>query len=303
MKRKMILVLIFINIGLHATSMNKLKSNCNAGHAIDCGTVGTKYYSMNKLDKAYYYQKKACSMKNAHACLVVGLYYGVDEDKIQSDKYFTKSCNLNNTLGCVNLGSSHISADKFKKALAPLKKACYSRPKIKGSEEEILVSTKIIQEACSQVGLLYYKDKKINEASKAMKRTCMLGKKTDFVKLNTTSLTFCDVEKVVSGNSNSKFIEKLINHCDNSDEQACSYLFTMAADHKKVNNYLCKIGNGQCIDYSKRRYSSSDESSESSGNSQRKSNSGGYSSGGGSHWETRRVLGGNGRTTQVKVYD
>jgi len=130
MKRKLLLIMIVISIGLSASEFSQAKNDCSNNIAKACHTLGY-IYAIEKGNeqrgiKAYL---KGASLGYTKSYLAIAYIYSQKGDSETERKYLKKGCNNGSALGCGLLGQKYFEENNYHKAHPLLKKACYSNSK------------------------------------------------------------------------------------------------------------------------------------------------------------------------------
>ena len=142
---KNIILLILIMINLNASNLKKHKINCDNNITTECRELGFLSLEVNKnYDEAEDYFLKACELKDAKSCRLLGYIYRskstTKRDKQKQFYFFKKACQLSNPNACTALGLLYSSKESSIKSS--------KKNMINVNEKDLLQATKSYERAC-----------------------------------------------------------------------------------------------------------------------------------------------------------
>lgn len=115
-----------LNNKQYAEAINYFTSACDAGEAEGCTNLANQYVNFVYLPydaaKANQLYVKACELKSATGCYMLGTSYnvgmfGVKKDSKKAEEFYNQSCQLGSGAGCFQVGAFFDIAKNHKKAI------------------------------------------------------------------------------------------------------------------------------------------------------------------------------------------
>lgn len=102
--KKIVLVMVvamLCSLNLGAGELEDSIKKCDGGDAQACLKVSDAYFSMDENHpKRSEFHEKACNLKNADGCMLVGFSYEKKGDMANAKKFYTRACDLGNEVAC-----------------------------------------------------------------------------------------------------------------------------------------------------------------------------------------------------------
>lgn len=283
-KIKYMMWMILVTLSLNANDLKKHQINCDNNLSLSCRELA--YFSLEEnkdYDEAEKYFLKACKLKDAKSCRLLGYIYRNKHTKKTDTKkkfdFFKKACQLDHPNACTALGHLYYQRKNLIEATKSYKKSCILgdlsgckalgiqylgghgiERNMRKSVEILKANCKVNGEGCSlYIGLVSHKIryKELNPYTyKMLIKSCDLN-----ISNSCNDLGFLSLEVYQDYNKSEKYFQKA---CQLQNQESCK-MIGLLNDNNFINkknlkksfyyfNKACKLNNKYACHYAGSMY-------------------------------------------------